>query len=141
MKPELIAFSEYKLGGVQSFYYNLLNNDPYNYFDKKWILTKSVDHKDAPPPAPFNCCNEQIVAYNLSKGVWHVAHQIQKYISNREGIILVNHPLELLVLHHYYRSKKTVILVCHDVLYLSWAKEYSFLIDAFIAHNIHFLRN
>jgi len=138
VKPELIAFSQYKLGGVQSFYHNLLENDPYNFFDKKWILTRSIDDKDALPPAPFNCCNELIINYNLSIGAWRVAYQIQKYISNREGIVLVNHPIELLVLHYYFRSKKLVIFICHDTVYLNWAQEYAFLIGAFIVHNVYF---
>lgn len=139
MKPELIAFSQYKIGGAQSFCYYLLKNDPLNFFEKKWILTRDVnDDKSVLPPAPFNCCNEVVVPYNSSKGSWRVAYQIQKHISNKKGVILANGPLELGALHFYYKDNKTVFFLCHDELYIDWAKKYSFLIDVFIAHNYHF---
>lgn len=137
MKPELIAFSEYKLGGVQNFYFNLLSNDPDNTFDKKWIFTRSISDSDALLPQLFQACEEEIVYYDPTKGDWRNAYKLARRISNKPGILLANHPIELNTLHHFPRGKKTVVLICHDIVYLEWAKEYSFLIDAFIAHNSH----
>lgn len=136
MKPELIIFSEYKLGGVQTFYYNLLSNDSTQLFDKKWIFTRSTKDKDALLPRSFDLCDEEIIFYNPSHGSWRNALSIKKSISNREGLILTNHSVELNALHYFPNPNKTVILFCHDIVYLQWAKEYSFLVDAFIAHNL-----
>lgn len=136
MKPELIAFSEYKLGGVQNFYFNLLQYDSKNLFDKKWIFTRSTKDTDALPPQPFNICDEKVIYYAPERGAWRNGLKIVKLISAKEGLILANHPIELSTLHFFPRLQKTIFLLCHDVAYLKWAVEYSFLIDAFIAHNV-----
>ena len=57
-RPELIAFSQYKLGGIQSYFYNLLANDPYQAFEKKWIFHDDALDDAARLPGLYGCCND-----------------------------------------------------------------------------------
>jgi glycosyltransferase involved in cell wall biosynthesis len=137
-KPELIAFSQNKIGGVQNFYFNILSHDPYNLFDKTWIFTDRETETEARLPGLYNICNELIFRIYKNEGLYQVAKRLQKLISEREGIALTNFVEELATLHIYRREKKTIYFVCHDEWYLNAAKEFEFLIDVFIAHNIEF---
>jgi len=139
-RPELVVFSQYKIGGVQSFYFNLLSNDPYHAFDTKWIFSDSDEYGDAKPLVKFNCGEEIIFSLksHLKESVYSAARRLSKWISNREGAILTNFDIELSTLHLYRRSNKTIFYVCHDEGYLSRATYFEFIIDVFIAHNIEF---
>ncbi|THU41530.1 glycosyltransferase family 4 protein [Niastella caeni] len=139
-KPELIVFSQYKLGGVQNFYYNLLSNDPYQAFDKKWIFSDDVNSDDPKLPALFNCCEEIVFPLQQTPGedAYIRASRLEKLISERAGAVLTNFDLELSTLHLHRRNNKTIFFICHDEWYLSRAVRFDFLIDVFIAHNIEF---
>jgi glycosyltransferase involved in cell wall biosynthesis len=139
-KPELIVFSQNKMGGVQNFYYNLLSHDPYNAFDTRWIFDENDDFKDARLPAPYNCCEEIVFKSDVKspEKLLETAARLIKLISKRSGVVLSNFDLELITLHLYRRIQKTVIYICHDKWYLDNAVKYDFLIDAYIAHNIAF---
>lgn len=137
-KTELIFFSEYKIGGVQNYYYNLIANDPDNDFSKLWIFVNNENSDDARLPEKYNdICDQVIFSYNNGE-VLENAKRLSNYISNKPGIVMTNHPIELISLHRFRRNNKTIIHVCHDELYLKFAKDFEFLIDVFIAHNICF---
>ena len=68
-QPELIAFSQHKLGGVQSYYANLLSHDRSNAFHKKWILTDQTNDVDARLAIENNFCEQQIVRWS---GSWNM---------------------------------------------------------------------
>jgi glycosyltransferase involved in cell wall biosynthesis len=139
-RPELIAFSEHKVGGVQNFYYNILGNDPTHQFDIKWIFHDNEDYPGPRPLEPFGVAEEIIIKMPLYKDerIYSLATRLQKLISNRPGVVLTNFPAELYTLHLFRRNKKTIYFICHDENYVPIAQEFSFLIDVFIAHNICF---
>lgn len=137
-KPELIAFSQNKIGGVQNFYFNILSNDPGDLFDKKWIFLDSDTEVEAKLPQPYNVCHEIVFHLNRNETTYQLAERLQELISKREGAILVNFSEELATLHIYRRQKKTIFFICHDEWYLKTAIQFAFLIDVFIAHNIEF---
>jgi glycosyltransferase involved in cell wall biosynthesis len=136
-KPELIAFSENKLGGVQSFYHNLLSNDPTKFFNCKWIFTDNIWSKDAKLPTRFGSAPEIIFRYGISS-MKRTTERLSRLLSNEPGVILTNHELELLTLCFHKRENKTIFYFCHDELYLTNAVKYEFLIDAYVAHNYAF---
>jgi len=133
-KPGLIAFSQHALGGVQSFYYNLLSNDPEGFFEKSWILLEGKGHPGVLPPAPYNL-DEIIVKYDPANGSIHNSTIIEAYISNDAGVVLANHKPELDALQLYPKSNKVVFYLVHDVLYLALAREYINVIDVLVTHN------
>lgn len=138
--PELIAFSEYKIGGVQNFYWNILSNAPHDNFDRKWVFYDNDNNVDPKPLEPYGICEEIIIKMPLHDGerIYSLASRLQKLISRRPGVLLTNFPAELYTLHLYRRRKKTVYFVCHDENYLPFAVQFAFLIDVFIAHNEYF---
>jgi glycosyltransferase involved in cell wall biosynthesis len=138
-KPELIAFSHYKVGGVQNFYQNILSNDAKDSFDIRWIFYEN-DNGDPKPLERFGVGEEIIIKLPLTEHetIYSYARRLSKLISKREGVLLTNFPEELTTLHLYRRSKKTIFFTCHDVNYLPFACNFSFLIDVFIAHNEFF---
>ncbi len=133
-KPELVAFSQHTLGGVQSFYFNLLSNDAEGYFEKSWVLSEAKGHPGVLPPAPYNI-NEQIVKYDPADGQAHNAAIVEVYISNKPGVVLANHRPELDALLLHPKSNKVVFYLVHDVLYLALAREYINVIDVIVTHN------
>jgi glycosyltransferase involved in cell wall biosynthesis len=139
-KPELIAFAQYRLGGVQSFYYNILSHLPADLFDVLWILDDPANTDNAKLPELYGICKEVIFKSDLDTDstVYDKFKRLAKHISNRPGLIITNFYLELSVLHVHRRKNKTIYFICHDVLYLQQAVEYEFLIDVFIAHNPEF---
>ena len=60
-KPGLIVFSQYKMGGVQNYYYNLLSHWPLQDFTTQWIFFKNDKDNDPKLPQPFNITNEIIL--------------------------------------------------------------------------------
>jgi hypothetical protein len=111
-RPELIAFSQYKLGGIQSYFYNLLTNDPYQKFEKKWIFYNDDLDDAAKLPGLYNCCNETIFQINefAEETNYDIASKLKNHISNRDGVILSSFHYELMTLHLYRRRNKTVFL-------------------------------
>ncbi|MBL7873752.1 MAG: glycosyltransferase family 4 protein [Cyclobacteriaceae bacterium] len=136
-QPELIAFSQHKLGGVQSYYANLLSHDRSNAFHKKWILTDQTNDVDARLAIENNFCEQQIVRWS---GSWNmdIAKQLSACVSSKPGVVMTNHEPELMALRMFPRKHKTICFVCHDALYLDNALRYEFMIDVFIAHNEFF---
>lgn len=142
-KPELIAFSHYKMGGVQNFYYNLLRIlSQTGEFDIVWIYDDSDDMENARLAQPYGIGKEIIFKSDLKedKTVYDRFKRLSKYVSDRPGLIVTNFYLELSALHVHRRKNKTIYFVCHDEQYLRQAKEYEFLIDVFIAHNPQFYK-
>lgn len=133
-QPELIAFSQHALGGVQSFYYNLLSNDSEGFFKKSWLLLEGKGHPGTLPPAPYNI-NERIIKYDPADGAVHNSTIIEAYIANTPGVILANHKPELDALLQHPKSNKVVFYLVHDVLYLALAREYINVIDVLVTHN------
>lgn len=138
VKPECIFFSENLLGGVQSYYFNLVSNDPFLEFDKKWILVDKENAEDAKLPALFGTGFEEVFTYAGDDNAYEYGRALSKLISNRPGIVMVNHEIELTSLYLYPKSEKTIVFVCHDENYIPIARNYHFIIDTFIAHNSHF---
>jgi glycosyltransferase involved in cell wall biosynthesis len=141
--PELIAFSQYKLGGVQNFYYNILSQAPEGLFQIRWIFEDVADG-EAKLPQLYGIGEE--IVFNLAgdpphtvfKTTYEMAASLQQLISNRPGVILANFWHDLVTLHLYRRPAKTVFFICHDEGYVPIAKQFDFLIDVFIAHNYQF---
>jgi glycosyltransferase involved in cell wall biosynthesis len=139
-RPELIAFSEHKIGGVQNFYWNILSNAPRKKFDIKWVFYDNDKDVDPKPLEPYGIAEEIIIKMPLYPGerVYSFAERLEKLISDRPGVLLTNFPAELYTLHLFRRRKKTIFFICHDENYVPFAVQFSFLIDVFIAHNISF---
>lgn len=138
LEKEIIFFSKHTIGGVQNYYHNIISNDPYNDFDKKWIFTNYKYDTNPKPLEPYNCCEELIFDYSDDETIYEIAKRLNKLISNKEGIIMTNAFTELATLHIYPKPNKTILFVCHDEAYLKTASEFEFLIDVFIAHNEFF---
>jgi glycosyltransferase involved in cell wall biosynthesis len=138
LKKEVIFFSKHTIGGVQNYYHNIISNDPYCEFEKKWIFT-NYEHDNNPKPLePYNCCEELIFNYSDDETIYEIAKRLNKLISDKEGIVMTNTYTELATLHIYPKKNKTILFVCHDEGYLKTAREFEFLIDVFIAHNEFF---
>jgi glycosyltransferase involved in cell wall biosynthesis len=138
-RPELIAFSQYKLGGVQNFYYNILSHCPEGAFDIRWIF-EDVSDADAKLPKLYGVGEEIIfkVDPGFHETTYEMAKRLKQLISNRPGVVLANFSQDLTTLHLHRRSRKTIFFICHDEGYIRIAKEFEFLIDVFIAHNHQF---
>lgn len=139
-KPELIAFAQYRLGGVQNFHYNILSHLPQDQFDILWILDDSANTDNAKLTQLYGICKEIIFKSNTTEDetIYDSFRRLDTYISDRPGLIITNFYLELSTLHVHRKKNKTIYFVCHDELYLAQAKDYEFLIDVFIAHNPQF---
>jgi glycosyltransferase involved in cell wall biosynthesis len=139
-KPELIIFSQNKMGGVQNFYYNILSSGPMHTFNARWIFLDSTEYNDPKLPSVYNCCEEVIFPLQTTPGesIHKVAARLDKLITGKEGAVLTNFDTELITLHLHRHDKKTVFFVCHDEGYLQRAQQFEFLIDVYIAHNIEF---
>lgn len=137
-KPELIAFSQNKIGGVQNFYFNILSHDPYHSFNKKWIFIDQEAETEAKLPQLYNTGYEMLFPIRKNEMIYQYAKRLQQLISGRPGIVLTNFFEELATLHIHRRKRKTIFFICHDEWYLPVASEFEFLIDVFIAHNIEF---
>jgi glycosyltransferase involved in cell wall biosynthesis len=135
---EIIFFSKHTIGGVQNYYHNIVSNDPYNEFEKKWIFTNFKYDNNPKLIEPYNCCNEIVFNYSDDESIYEIANRLNKLISDKEGIIMTNTFTELATLHIYPKKNKTILFVCHDEGYLKTALEFEFLIDVFIAHNEFF---
>jgi glycosyltransferase involved in cell wall biosynthesis len=137
--PELVAFSQYKLGGVQNFYYNILSHAPPGMFDIRWIF-EEVDDGD-PRLSQLYGIGEEII-FPISTGsdqtTYQMASRLAQLVSNRPGIVLANFWHDLVTLHLHRRPQKTIFFVCHDEGYVQIARNFEFLIDVFIAHNLQF---
>lgn len=134
-RPQLIAVGQYCLGGVLSFYENLLNNDTRHLFKKKIILLNEKDKQGEEPIIRFNDTFFEIFDFYSKEDTATYAMRLEKHISNQPGVILVNFLPELASLHLFRKENKTIFYICHDELYYKNALKYSFLIDVYIAHN------
>jgi len=133
IKPELVAFSENVLGGIQTFYLNLLTHDSCSLFEKRWLLIDHCDEKRAKAPS-FHLESEKI-SYCNKHGRWRKAIKLTGPISKRDGLVLVNREFELDALFLYPIVNKTVYHIVHDDYYLQFASQYQSVIDVYIAHN------
>jgi glycosyltransferase involved in cell wall biosynthesis len=140
-KPELIAFSHYKVGGVQNFFYNLLRPlVASGEFDILWIYEDFKDGENTSLSQTYGVGKEIVYRRVMpeDRTVYDRYKRLSAHISNRPGVAVTNFYPELVTLHLHRRSAKTIYFVCHDEQYLQPAKEYEFLIDVFIAHNPQF---
>jgi glycosyltransferase involved in cell wall biosynthesis len=135
-RPEIIFFSEHKLGGVQTFYYNLIR---YSETDLKvkWIMVEREADPDAKPIKPFDLPHE-IFTIRKDESEYDYPKRLQHLVSDAPGAVVTNFPNELTMLHLHRKKNKTIYFICHDELYLGTAREFEFLIDCFIAHNPFF---
>ena len=139
LKPELIFFSEYKLGGVQSFHYNLLKYDPFGKIKKTWLLERHALDEDAIPPQPFRVIpDERIIQFARGDSYNDKAKKIAAELTDAPGAFITNFLEELMAIQYFTSKPKTVFYVCHDEGYVETAVQYEFLIDVFIAHNPFF---
>ena len=134
-KPELVVFAENCIGGVQSFYYNMLTHDTDELFEKKLIL---ADHEWNNNPRRGNNSvigNEVIFPVPGNEPILKTASRLQKLVSNKPGLVILNFETEMATLDLYRKKNKTYIVVCHDAFFIPLIEKYSFLWDAVIAHN------
>jgi glycosyltransferase involved in cell wall biosynthesis len=138
-KSEIVAFSQYKLGGVQNFYYNILSHCPRDIFDIKWIF-EDVDDGDAKLPGLYGLTEEVIFKVDTGENetAFERAARLEKLVSDRPGVVLANFSYDLAAMHLHRKADKTIFFICHDEGYVSLAAEFEFLIDVFIAHNYQF---
>jgi glycosyltransferase involved in cell wall biosynthesis len=132
-RPELIAFSENVIGGIQTFYFNLLSSIHAGDFEVKWFL---LDHsfENRAKSLGFPIKNYKIL-YSNSIGRWRRAKQINRFVSNKEGLILANREYELDSLALFPPKNKTIFHIVHDDYYFQFAIKYSEIIDVYISHN------
>ncbi|HBK89567.1 MAG TPA: hypothetical protein DDZ56_12990 [Cytophagales bacterium] len=138
-KPELIVVSENKLGGVQSYFNNLLQGDRLDSFHKQWILIDHTSSRDAKPTVPYTTADARIFS-PVGDSLLSTCASLANMISDVPGVVLVNYELELIALHRYRRNNKTVFFFCHDEMYVANALRFEFLIDVFVTHNTHFYK-
>lgn len=136
-KPELIAFGQNSLGGVLSFYENLLNSPAAGSFDKQLILLQPSNRVYPKAEPGLKDTAVQVFSYSDKTMIEEVAAQLANIISNKPGVVIASFLVELASLHLHRKSQKTIYYICHDELYLDTAKSYEFLIDVYIAHNPH----
>jgi glycosyltransferase involved in cell wall biosynthesis len=143
-KPQLIAFSHFKIGGVQNFFYNLLSPlVASGEFDILWIYEDFIDGENTSLTQTYGVGKEIVYKREMidDRTVYDRYKRLSGHISNKPGVVITNFYSELSTLHIHRRSKKTVYFICHDVEFLRQAKEYEFLIDVFIAHNPQFYKS
>jgi hypothetical protein len=139
-KKELIVFSNFRLGGMKSYYENILANIPKtNNFDIHWYLVDYTFDKDAPRPESLpNCVPSSVFEYYPEDNIYKASDRLERLISNTPGVVITNNELELATLHLHRKPNKTIVFVCHDDLYLPIAEKFEFLIDIFVAHNNYY---
>jgi glycosyltransferase involved in cell wall biosynthesis len=130
---EIVFFSQYKLGGVQNYYRQLIKNLPKDSFTSKWILTCNKNDNAAAPPKPFGITEEVIFEYSDQSKL--TLKKLSTLVSNKPGIIMTNFHIELQMLSRYPKGNKTIIHVCHDDFFVDISNSFSSIIDIFIAHN------
>lgn len=134
-QPELVVFAENCIGGVQSFYYNILSHDLDELFEKKLIL---VDHEwnNNPKRHSSSMINDEIVfTVPGNEPILKTASRLQKLVNNKPGVVILNFETEMATLNIYRKRNKAYIAVCHDAFFIPLIEKYSFLWDAVIAHN------
>jgi glycosyltransferase involved in cell wall biosynthesis len=137
-RPELICFTNYFMGGVANFWYNILKNDPDNYFTKKVIyLDYNGLHGHTKLLKKFNLCPETVftVDENEHDNVFDVSDRLEKLISHQPGVVLANSHVELSTLYIHRRPEKKIIFVYHDALLLETVTRYASIMNAIICHN------
>ncbi len=139
-RPELIVVGQYKIGGVQSFYHNILSNDPAGAFDIRWIFVDQEDRFGSKPVEAYGHPGEVVFKAPLfdNEDFPGIASRLEQLISDRPGALVTNFEIELSTLYLHPKKNKTVYYVCHDDLYLERAERFAFLIDVFIAHNPYY---
>ena len=150
-KLDMTVVLQDKLGGVATFYANLLSTAHRDAFDLN-VIYVSDDSSDSKmksffglgrefhchlsePAGPWRIAKKPSQLISKAVCLWRNARKVSELISNEPGLVLVNHPIELLSLTLYPRPRKCVVFMCHDVAYLKWAVEYESVIDVWIAHN------
>lgn len=136
--PELVVFSENCIGGVQSYYANLLKHIPAEKFDKKWILVDQPFNDNPKPVEGFHTGYEEVFAVQPFEHIFKIAERLQSKVSDKPGVVLLNFETEMAVMDLYRKKHKALIAICHDAYFLPIIKKYAFLLDAFIAHNPFF---
>ncbi|HVU57453.1 MAG TPA: glycosyltransferase family 4 protein [Puia sp.] len=134
VKPELVMFSQYLLGGGTSFNRNMLACFPRDYFDirniyfnpENWNGAKALDIEIGPSDTIFSVGNESVKAS---------AKKLAGLISEREGAIVSNLETELVCLDIHKNPAKTVFFICHDDGFIPLAVKYQSVIDVYISHN------
>ncbi|MBS1660101.1 MAG: glycosyltransferase family 4 protein [Bacteroidetes bacterium] len=135
MNPELVFICQYKMGGVQNYYQNMVKSSSFDGFRTRVIYTKRDGDTETPLPHLFNSTDEEhVFSYNEADGTYNNFKELKKLISDQPGIVFTNFPLELGCLH-VYGSRKTVVFAVHDEWYIQNAIRYGFLIDVYICHN------
>jgi glycosyltransferase involved in cell wall biosynthesis len=132
-KINLIVFSENVLGGIQTFYLNLLSNLNKDVFNINWILINHKSEKRAKAPE-FSLSNKK-ANYDGNCSNWRRALQISKNIPKGKGLIVANREFELESLYLYPQKNKNIIHIVHDDYYLQFALKYEKIVSAFVAHN------
>lgn len=133
-KPELIVFSQNLMGGGSSFHRNMLANKPDEFFDIKCIYLDPLHWAAARSTDLVLKENDLIFAFD-DEPEYETAKNLSQHISNRKGAIVANLPQELQSLNFFWKPRKTVYFICHDIGFLYLCKKYDYLIDVFIAHN------
>lgn len=135
MTPELVFICQYKLGGVQNYYQNMVKSNTFDGFHTRVIYTKNENDSETPLPRLFNSTKEEhVFNYNEVDGVYANFKELKKLISDKPGIVFTNFPIELGCLH-IYPTSKVVVFAVHDEWYIQNAIRYGFLIDVYVCHN------
>jgi len=122
------------MGGGSSFHRNMLANKPDEFFDIKCIYLDPLHWAAARSTDLVLKENDLIFAFD-DEPEYETAKNLSQHISNRKGAIVANLPQELQSLNFFWKPRKTVYFICHDIGFLYLCKKYDYLIDVFIAHN------
>lgn len=140
-KPSFTCFAQYRIGGVQSFYQNLLEGDKSNSFDKEIIFYDKLDEPTPKLLEEWKASQYKVLKYNSSIEEEYVyRNRLAKLLLKKKGVIITNFSLELRSITRSVFENNTIFHITHDDDYLNIATQYSDRIDVFIAHNPYYVR-
>ena len=133
-KPKLVIFTNFYVGGVFSFFKNLLLSLDTSAFDVSIIYTYNEQPSFELNKHTIGLHNEHIYVYKKYGNVKKQYSDLKNLIGNNPSIIIVSCSEELEAIH-YYNINARVIYFCYDDFYLANAYKYQFLIDHYLVQN------
>lgn len=127
-----------KLGGVATFYANIIGHRPPDAPRQRAILLRSLLDRDARLTFELPADETHVVEYRLPReNVYAALRRLRRQIPAGPGAVVCNDWLELAALGAY-PCERAVFHVVHDEYYVGLAERHADSIDVFITHSVYF---
>jgi len=138
VKPSLVFVFIDCVGGIPSFYWNLINNSNYiKQFKSKVVLLKAKEDLRPRFLDVFHVDEVIYFDYSIKDNQYFVQKRLNRLIDDEKGALVTDNGLPIQALARF-NNQKTVFHIVHDYFYVNQNIRYSHLIDIAIAHSSFF---